>query len=65
MKSALKSFSKYVPVDIVVLLMKLKREAVLGVDEVELTIFFSDILNFTTIAESMPPQQLVQMMRYG
>lgn len=63
MKNGLKSFAKYVPLDVVTLLMKLKREAVLGVDEMDLTIFFSDIANFTTIAESIPPQQLVEMIR--
>ena len=63
MKSGLKSFSKYVPIDVVTLLMKLKREAVLGVDEMELTIFFSDIVNFTAIAESITPQQLVEVMK--
>ncbi|KAJ3188397.1 hypothetical protein HDU85_005548 [Gaertneriomyces sp. JEL0708] len=62
MTSGLKSFSKYVPLDVVALLVKMKREAVLGVDEMSLSIFFSDIANFTTIAESMSPQQLVHVM---
>ncbi|KAJ3164510.1 hypothetical protein HDU88_005387 [Geranomyces variabilis] len=62
MTSGLKSFSKYVPLDVVALLVKMKREAVLGVDEMSLSIFFSDIANFTTIAESMSPQQLVLVM---
>lgn len=38
MKSGLKSFSKYVPLDVVTLLVKLKREAVLGVDEMCITV---------------------------
>lgn len=62
MTSGLKSFSKYVPLDVVSLLVKMKREAILGVDEMCLTIFFSDIANFTTIAESMSPKLLVGIM---
>ncbi|KAJ3128436.1 hypothetical protein HK098_004513 [Nowakowskiella sp. JEL0407] len=62
LKSGLLSFSKYVPLDVVSLLVKLKREAVLGVDEMELTIFFSDIANFTSISEIMLPKDLVIMM---
>ena len=81
MTSGLKSFSKYVPMDVVALLLKMKREAVLGVDENVLTvrhisffmfrsqtktanhqIFFSDIANFTTISETLPPRELVSLM---
>ncbi|KAJ3128055.1 hypothetical protein HK098_005267 [Nowakowskiella sp. JEL0407] len=62
LKSGLLSFSKYVPLDVVSLLVKMKREAVLGVDEMELTIFFSDIANFTSISEIMEPKDLVIMM---
>lgn len=62
MTSGLKSFSKYVPMDVVALLVKMKREAVLGVDENMLTIFFSDIADFTSIAESMKPRELVKLM---
>lgn len=62
MKSGLKSFSKYVPLDIVTLLMRMKREAVLGVDDVELTVFFSDIVNFTSVSEQVTPAQLVDIM---
>ena len=62
MKTGLKSFSKYVPLDVVTLLVKMKREAVLGVDEMEISIFFSDIVNFTTMAECLTPKQLVELM---
>ncbi|KAI3647371.1 hypothetical protein MP228_007592 [Amoeboaphelidium protococcarum] len=63
MKTGLKSFSKYVPLDVVTLLVKMKREAVLGVDEMEITVLFSDIVNFTSIAEKLEPKVLVQMMK--
>ncbi|KAJ3300668.1 hypothetical protein HK104_008602 [Borealophlyctis nickersoniae] len=62
MTSGLKSFSKYVPLEVVALLVKMQREAVLGVDEMSLSVFFSDIANFTTLAERMPPQTLVHVM---
>ncbi|KAJ1549991.1 hypothetical protein HK096_009337 [Nowakowskiella sp. JEL0078] len=62
LRSGLKSFSKYVPLDVVSLLVKMKREAVLGVDEMILSIFFSDIANFTGISEQMSPHDLVEMM---
>jgi adenylate cyclase len=62
MKSALRSFSKYVPLDIVTLLVKMKREAVMGVDELDITVFFSDIVDFTSLSESVDPKVLVQLM---
>ena len=58
MKSGLRSFRKYVPADLVAELISLRKEATLGVQKRELTIFFSDIANFTSIAERMPPEQL-------
>lgn len=63
MKSGLKSFAKYVPLDIVTLLLKMKREAVLGVDEMDLTVMFMDIVDFTKITETLPPQKLVELMK--
>lgn len=62
MTSGLKSFVKYVPMDVVQLLVKLKREAVLGVDEMPLTVMFTDIANFTSISEKIAPNQLVRIM---
>jgi class 3 adenylate cyclase len=62
MTTALKSFSKYVPSDVVTLLVRLKREAVLGVDENDLTIMFTDIANFTSIAEDIRKEDLVTLM---
>ena len=38
MRSSLRSFSKYVPQDVVRLLMRERREAILGVDETDITV---------------------------
>jgi len=58
MKTGLRSFKKYVSADLVSELIKLKKEAVLGTERKELTIFLSDIDNFTTISENLSPEQL-------
>jgi adenylate cyclase len=59
MKKSLGSFRKYVPADLVADLMALGQEAKLSAEKREITIFFSDIANFTTITEKTPPEQLV------
>jgi adenylate cyclase len=62
MMSGLKSFAKYVPQDVVKLLLKMRKEAVLGVEEIELTVYFSDIADFTSISEDLDPESLVNLM---
>jgi adenylate cyclase len=62
MKSALRSFGKYVPSDVVRQLIRTRKDARLGVDYAEVTIFFSDVAGFTSIAESLSPDDLVAMM---
>jgi class 3 adenylate cyclase/HAMP domain-containing protein len=62
MMGGLKSFAKYVPQDVVKMLLKMRREAVLGVEEIELTIYFSDIADFTSISEDLDPESLVTLM---
>jgi len=59
MKTSLRSFRKYVPADLVALLMASGQEAALGGERRPLTIYFSDIANFTAISESMDPEKLV------
>lgn len=59
MKAGLRSFKKYVPADLVRRLLESGKEAVLGGERRQLTIYFSDIANFTTISESLSPEQLV------
>ncbi|MBP8258923.1 MAG: hypothetical protein KA118_04590 [Verrucomicrobia bacterium] len=60
MKASLRSFRKYVPADLVHELIASGCEARLGGQQQALTIFFSDIVDFTSLSESMPPQALVE-----
>jgi adenylate cyclase len=62
MKSGLRSFRKYVPAKLVRLLLDSGLEAELGGEKRELTILFSDIAGFTSIAETMDPQALVEIL---
>jgi adenylate cyclase len=60
MKVGLKSFEKYIPADVVRYLVGSGHEAVLGGEARELTIFFSDVADFTTISETLPPKDLIK-----
>lgn len=62
MKSGLRSFKKYVPAELVAELIKLRKEAVLSAQKRELSVFFSDIKGFTSIAEGLSPEVLAQNM---
>mmetsp|Transcript_10023 Transcript_10023/g.22490 ORF Transcript_10023/g.22490 Transcript_10023/m.22490 type:complete len:1179 (-) Transcript_10023:11-3547(-) len=65
MKKAIKSWGKYVPWPVVQMMLRANVEANLEVNEMEVTIFFSDIANFTTIVESLPPENsLLLLSRY-
>jgi adenylate cyclase len=63
MRLGLRSFMKYVPGEVVTGLMSQQQEAVIGGEKRELTIFFSDIADFTRIAESLSPEALVEHLR--
>jgi adenylate cyclase len=62
MKRGLRSFQKFVPVEVVRTLVASGSEASLGGKRAEITVHFSDITSFTTIAESMDPEQLVELL---
>lgn len=62
MRSALRSFGRYVPKEIVKQLLLKDNEIMLGGDKKEITIFFSDIAGFTTIAESISSDLLMQLL---
>ncbi len=62
MKVGLRSFEKYVPAELVRILLANKIEPKLGGDVRELTIFFSDIRNFTEISERMDVKDLAERL---
>ena len=62
MKRSLRSFGKYVPKDVVRELLLSGQEAELGGRNAELTILFSDIAGFTSVAETMPSDVLVEVL---
>lgn len=59
MKTNLRSFRKFVPADLVRELVASGEEAELGGQRNTLTVYFSDIVGFTNIAEQMEPEALV------
>ena len=58
MRSGLRSFKRYVPAELVRKLVTMGNEAKLGGDKRELSIFFSDIRDFTAISEKLHPDKL-------
>ena len=56
--TALQSFSRYVPLEIVKELMAKGEVARIGGHTETLTVLFTDIAGFTNIAEAMPPEAL-------
>lgn len=62
MKRGLRSFRKYVPADLVREILASGGEAELGGQKATLTIFFSDIADFTTISERLSPEDLVDQL---
>lgn len=61
-KKALRSFKRYVPAELVHQIVTTQKEAVLSGDKTEATFMFTDIQNFTTIAESMEIEKLVDKL---
>ncbi len=59
---SLRSFQKYVPADVVRTLMESGTEARLGGHTAHLTLLFTDIVDFTHVAESADPQVLVEQL---
>jgi adenylate cyclase len=62
MKRGLRSFRKYVPADLVRQILASGGEAELGGQKADLTIFFTDIADFTTISERLEPEALVEQL---
>lgn len=62
LKIGLNSFSKYVPSNLVKILVKSKKEIKLGGEEKQLAIMFSDIESFTSISEEISNQDLTKYL---
>lgn len=62
MKNGLRSFKKYVPAELVGELITLHKVAALGAEKRQLTVFFCDIRDFTSLSELLPPEELAQLM---
>ncbi|MEN9672819.1 MAG: hypothetical protein RL553_1084 [Planctomycetota bacterium] len=62
MKSGLLSFRKYIPYKVVNQVLVSRKTAEPFAEKKELTIFFSDLENFTTISESLEPDKLVKLI---
>ncbi|ABK45043.1 adenylate/guanylate cyclase [Magnetococcus marinus MC-1] len=59
MKRSLRSFSVYVPKEIVRAIVEDEDETSIGSRRQPLTVMFSDIKGFSNISEELPPEQLV------
>jgi len=59
LRTSLKSFSSFVPLDVVRQLIKSGIPLTLGVEPRFLTVFFSDLENFSSHAESLAPNDLL------
>ena len=62
MKNGLRSFARYVPRDLVRAVLGSGRDATLAGELRELTVYFSDLAGFTTLAETMTPDALVKFL---
>jgi adenylate cyclase len=63
MRIGLRNFKRYVPSDLVAQLINKDIEAKIGGEKRELSIFFSDIANFTSISEKLSIEELVEHLR--
>ena len=59
MRSAVNSFGKYIPKEIIKSLVQQGQEIALGGERKNLVVLFSDIKDFTTISESLPVELLM------
>jgi adenylate cyclase len=61
-KTAMRAMRKYVPVDLVRELYAANREPVLGGRLEDLSLLFTDVRGFTTLAETLEPDRLARLL---
>lgn len=61
-KTAMRAMGKYVPVDLVRRLYETNRDPVLGGQLLEVSLMFTDIKDFTTLAERLTPDRLARAL---
>lgn len=64
MKTAIRSWGKYVPWPVVHMLLRTNMEADRKVVNQEVSLFFSDIASFTTIVETLPPETSMLLLSH-
>jgi class 3 adenylate cyclase len=62
LRSALRSFAQYIPVGVVRHLIESSRPLELGVEKRRLTLLFSDLENFSGVAEKLTPDELLEQL---
>ena len=62
MKGGLRSFARYVPRDLVRAVLASGQDASLSGEVRQLTVYFSDLAGFTTLAEAKAPDELVHFL---
>jgi len=62
MKNGLRSFARYMDPYLVQVLVQSGQQARLGVAKAKVTVFFSDIANFTAMAEALEPAVLARLL---
>lgn len=61
-KTAMRAMGKYVPIELVKQLFQSQKEPALGGELQEVSILFTDIKNFTSLAEKLPVNQLANAL---
>lgn len=62
MKAGLRSFGRYVPTDLVRTLIRTNTVAELGGEHARVTLFFADVVGFTTMSERLTTDELVGLL---
>jgi hypothetical protein len=61
-ETSLRSFSSFVPLDVVKKLIKTGTPLTLGVEQRFMTVLFTDLKDFSTLAEHMPANELLAQL---